>query len=195
MRATIGKLLGKRVIRPALAILCILLVGVWVVVYGPPWHGMGARSATPETALLEALGPSGWLADSSEITILQLLETPEGRVAVYADAEGNVGVADAEPSRGRWTAHGMFFLGPPHAVTCRRIPISGTTVTVAIGNKPQDAGSVVVVDRDGNGAIAKSTGSVWAAVAEGQIGFTRALVLSTEGDVLLDREIEDCDWP
>ena len=184
-----------RLRRAALALGALVLLGASYVVYGPPWSGMGARRATPEAALLDALSPGGWLDQSSDITLLQVLETPEGRVAVFTGGGGGLGTADAKPSRGRWTAHGMMALGTVHDVTCWQEPSSGTTVMVAAGPMLRGVASVIVVDGDGKAVVAATDGLIWEAASVGTTKYRRALALDTNGAIVQDTRIDDCRWP
>ena len=172
----------------------LLVVCALVVVLVTPRSGFGSLHRSPEAALLDALGPGGWLLSGSEVQLLQLLETPEGRVAVYTDAAGHFGTADAKPRHGRWFAHGIFGLGPLRGRDCWQVPTSGTTVTVAAGRLGRNTASVVVIDQHGNPVVARRSRGIWAAAIV-QGSFQHMLALDATGRVLIDEPIDDCGWP
>jgi hypothetical protein len=77
-----------------------------------PLYGGGFHD-TAEEAIESALMPGGGLGDFDEVHILQTVEAPDSRVAVYAGNESGdwaVGLADAKHSWRGWWAHGMFGL-------------------------------------------------------------------------------------
>lgn len=77
-----------------------------------PLYGGGFHD-TAEGAIEASLKPGGGLGDLDEVHILQTVEAPDSRVALYAGTERGdwaVGLADAKHSWRGWWAHGMFGL-------------------------------------------------------------------------------------
>lgn len=173
--------------------LAALILGGLAAVTWFPRSGFGSLHRTPESALLDSLDPGGWLGSGADIDILQLLETPEGRVALYVDENGNLGTADAKRKLGMWYAHGMFGLGRVDDVDCWLVPTSGTTVAVAAGRLVDGAVSVLVVDQDGNRLETRAAHDVWAL---GVIGTSldRVHRIDASGIVISDTEIGACRW-
>jgi hypothetical protein len=168
-----------------------VLITVALAVALPPRTGMGSLHGTPEAALVDALGPDGWLGSSSEVEILQVLATAEGRVVLYVDDHGSVGVADAKRRYGRWYAHGMFGLWRVHGVTCWQAPISSTAITTAAGPQTSRAESVIAIDDNGNRVVAHLSNGIWAVSMEGG-KFRSAVLLDAGGSVITEELIADC---
>ena len=77
-----------------------------------PLYGGGFHD-TAEGAIEASLKPGGGLGDFDEVHVLQSVEAPDSRVAVYAGTKSGdwvLGLADAKHSWRGWFAHGMFSL-------------------------------------------------------------------------------------